>query len=137
MNYRRKRGTGAGGTDGGAGSFILGLIMMCGGGYLLLESIIVRSGFGWGISLYRFGSGMNISSGMIFIVFMIGIGIIFYHSRNYLGWIITLGSLTALIFGVIANLHVSMRTMSAFDLIVILILTIGGLGLFLRSLRTL
>ncbi len=133
MTYRRRGG--AGGTGGGTGKFILGFIMMCGGGYLLLQSIIVRSGFGWGISLYHFGSGITITSGMVFILFMFGIGLIFYNSRNYAGWLLTLGSLIALIFGVIANLQVTMRTMSAFDFIVILVLTVGGLGLFLSSLR--
>ncbi len=135
MAYQRKHSAGAGGTEGGTGSFILGLLMMCGGGYMLLQSITVSSGFGWGRSLYHFGSGGSITGGMIFIPFIFGIGIIFYNSRNFIGWLLTLGSLTALIFGVISNLHVSMRTMSAFDLMVILILTVGGLGLFLRSLR--
>lgn len=137
MAYQRRRGKGAGGTEGGTGSFILGIFMMCGGGYMLLQSITVRSGFGWGMSMYHFGSGISITNGMIFIPFMIGVGIIFYNSRNFIGWLLTLGSLAALVFGVISNLHVSMRTMSAFDLIVILVLTVGGLGLFLRSLRNL
>ena len=136
MAYQRRRRTGAGGSDGGTGGFILGLAMMCGGGYMLLQSIIVRSGFGWGMNMYRFGSGLSVTSGMIFIPFIFGIGMIFYNSRNFIGWLLTLGSITALVLGVIANLHISMKTMSAFALIVILVLTVGGLGLFLRSLRS-
>ncbi len=69
--------------------------------------------------------------------FIFGIGIIFYNSKNLLGWLLTLGSITALIFGVISSIHFSFRSMSAFDLITILVLAMGGLGLFLRSLKTL
>jgi len=131
---------GAGGTSGGLGQFFIGVIMMCGGFYLLLNAITVTSSFGMGMRLYGFsamGSMYNVTTGMIMIPFMFGIGLIFYNGRNWLGWILTLGSITALIFGVITSIRFSMRTMTSFDLIVILVLAIGGLGLFLRSLKAL
>jgi hypothetical protein len=129
---------GAGGTSGGVGQFILGLAMMCGGFYMLLNSIVVNSSFGFGYPVYGFSSfgGMySITTGMIMIPFLIGVAIVFYNSRNILGWVLAGGSLVALIFGVIASIHFNFRSMSAFDLIVILVLAFGGLGLFLRSLR--
>jgi uncharacterized protein len=55
----------------------------------------------------------------------------------FIGWILLVGSLSALILGVISSIHFSIRTMTAFDLITILVLSIGGLGLFLRSLKSL
>ncbi len=125
---------GAGGTSGGIGQFFIGLIMLCGGLYLLLNAIIVTSHFGMGMRLYSFG-GYGVTSGMILIPFIFGIGIVFYNSRNALGWLLSLGALAALIFGVISSINFSFRHMSAFDLIVILVLVAGGLGLFLRSLR--
>ena len=129
---------GAGGTSGGLGQFFIGLIMMCGGFYLLLNAITVSSSFGMGMRLYGFsamGGNYNITSGMVMIPFMFGVGIIFYNSKNLLGWILALGAITALIFGVISSIRFSFRTMTSFDLIVILVLSIGGLGLFLRSLK--
>ncbi|MEO0912927.1 MAG: hypothetical protein AAFY59_08050 [Pseudomonadota bacterium] len=126
---------GAGGTDGGTGSFLIGLIMMCAGGYLLLRGIIVRPNFSLGMVAFRFG-GFNVTSGMVFVPFIFGIGMIFYNARNYIGWGLALGSITALIFGVIANLNLQLVTMSAFDLLVIIVLLVGGIGLFLRSLRS-
>jgi hypothetical protein len=68
---------------------------------------------------------------------MFGIGLIFYNSKNIFGWVLSLGSITALIFGVISSIRFSFRSMTSFDLIVILVLAIGGLGLFLRSLKSL
>lgn len=126
---------GAGGTDGGEMSFLIGLIMMCGGGYLLLRSIIIRPTFGFSTSIYSFG-GFAVTSGMVLIPFIFGVGLIFYNSRNWLGWLLAGGSLVALVFGVIANLNMQFAQMSAFDLIVILVLLVGGIGLFLRSLRS-
>jgi hypothetical protein len=130
---------GAGGTSGGIGQFFIGLMMMCGGFYLLLNAIQVTSSFALSSSLFRtsfFGNGMSITSGMVMIPFIFGVGLIFYNARNILGWILAIGSVTALIFGVISSIHFTMRHMTAFDLITILVLSIGGLGLFLRSLKT-
>jgi len=129
---------GAGGTSGGLGQFFIGFIMMCGGFYLLLNAISVSSNFGMGSRLYGFsalGGNYSITSGIIMIPFIIGIGIIFYNSKNILGWLLALGSITGLIFGVISSIRFTFKTMSAFDLITILVLAMGGLGLFLRSLK--
>jgi len=125
---------GAGGSEGGTGQFLIGVIMMIGGGYLLLSRIIVSPNWGFRSAVYSFG-GLNVTTGMIFIPFLIGVGFMFYDSRKWYGWVLTLGSLIALIFGVLSNLNVHMQRMSAFDLIVILVLLVGGLGLLLRSLR--
>ena len=129
---------GAGGTPGGIGTFFGGFLMMCMGFYMLLQSIVVTQNFGWGAGLYHvpfFGSSMPITSGMILIPLMAGIGMIFFNARNLIGWALAVGSLGALIAGVIANLQFTVRGMSLFDLIVILVLCVGGTGLFLRSLR--
>ncbi len=125
---------GAGGSDGGTGTFLIGLIMMVGGGYLLLNGIVVRPVIGFGSRMFGIG-GFPVTTGMILIPFMFGVGMIFYNGRNWLGWGLAAGSLVALVFGVIANMTLQFARMSAFDLIVILVLLVGGLGLFLRSLR--
>ncbi|SFR43753.1 hypothetical protein [Litoreibacter janthinus] len=127
---------GAGGTDGGTGSFLLGFVMICAGGYMLLNGIIVRPRFGLGLVAFRVG-GLPVTSGMILVPFMFGVGLIFYNARNYIGWGLAAASLIGLVFGVIANINLQMVSMSAFDLLVILVLLVGGIGLFLRSLKDL
>jgi predicted membrane channel-forming protein YqfA (hemolysin III family) len=69
------------------------------------------------------------------IPFMFGIGMIFYNSRNLLGWLLALGSIVMLIVGVITSVRFRLAHMTAFELLTILVLMIGGLGLFLSSLR--
>lgn len=123
---------GAGGSEGGLIAFFVGLIMMTAGGYLFLRAIIVRPSFSLAFSV----GGFPVTTGMILVPLIFGIGVIFYNSRSWLGWLLTGGALVAMFFGVIANLNIRMITMSLFDLLVILTLLIGGIGLFLRSLRT-
>jgi len=124
---------GAGGTKGGYVGFVLGLVMMCGGFYLLLNSIVVTARFGLGYSVYSLG-GYSVTSGMILIPFMFGVALIFFDRRSWSGWMLAVGSLIALIFGVISSVNFTLRGMTAFDLLVILVLAFGGIGLFLHSL---
>ena len=103
---------GAGGTSGGCRPVFLGFAMMCAGFYLLFNAISVYSSFGLGSVLFQIPVGSyqaGISSGMILIPFMIGIGIIFYSGSNIIGWLLSIGSLSALVVGVISSLHFSFR----------------------------
>ncbi len=125
---------GAGGTEGGVGRFFIGLVMIIAGGYLFLNAIKVTHNFHFGMGIFRVG-GFSITSGMVMVPFIFGVGIIFYNSKNYLGWLLALGSLIMLSFGVIAAINFRFSHMSAFDLITILTLLVGGIGLFLSSLK--
>jgi hypothetical protein len=125
---------GAGGTQGGEFSFIIGFVMMIAGGYLLLSNIVIRPQFGLGTRAFGVG-GVNVTTGMLLIPFMFGIAMVFYNSRTKIGWVLAIGAVIALIAGVISNLTLQFASLSAFDLLVILVLLFGGIGLFLRSLR--
>lgn len=125
---------GAGGSDGGTGLFLLGLAMMVAGGYLLLNGIIIRPQFGLGMGLFRMG-GVQVTTGMVLIPFIFGVVMIFYNARLWVGWALAAGSLVAIVAGVIASIQLTLGRMSVFDLLVILVLFFGGLGLFLRSLK--
>lgn len=128
---------GAGGTQGGSMTFFVGLIMACAGFYLLLDNIVVTQGFSFGYALYRinYGGGWNVTGGGLLVPFILGVGWIFYNARAPWGWILAGGSLSAIFIGVLMSLSISIRTMSLLNLIIILVLAFGGLGLFIRSLR--
>ncbi len=130
---------GAGGTKGGVGRYLAGLLMMCTGGYLFLSKIAVTSamshGFGFGSHLYSMGGGFNVTGGMILIPFFIGVIMVFWNSKNPFGWLLSGGSIIALMAGIIVNIRMMIMPMSAFDIIMLLILIAGGAGLFFSSLR--
>ena len=132
MDETPKQVTGAGGSPGGLAPFFLGIAMTIAGGYLLLNALRVLHGFGGG--LYSIG-GFNVTGGMILIPFIIGTGIIIYDANKWYGWALAAGSLLALIIGAIASVRFSFEGMTAFDLILILVLFFGGMGLVLRSVR--
>jgi hypothetical protein len=121
-----------GNQRGSAASTLLGFIMMCAGGYLLLESIVVTQTYFLGVGLYHWG-GMSVTGGMILVPLIFGVGIIFYRPSSLIGWGLAIGSLAAMILGVIVNTHLSLRSMSLFELLGIFVLGVGGLGLFLRG----
>lgn len=123
---------------GSASSLILGFIMMCAGFYLLLQSIVVTQSYFLGVGLYHFSflGGTSVTSGMILVPLIFGIGLIFYNTSNLLGWALAIGSLAALVIGVIVNTHFALRQMSLFEMLGIFVLAIGGLGMFLRGLAT-
>ncbi|MEM1397746.1 MAG: hypothetical protein AAGH38_09920, partial [Pseudomonadota bacterium] len=125
---------GAGGTDGGVVTFLVGLGMAFAGLYLLLQGIIVQQNFHFGRAAFHIRN-YPVPTGMLFIPFLLGIGMIFFNSRNWIGWILAIGSIAAMVFGVLASLNIRLVAMTAFDLVLILVLLVGGIGLFLRSLR--
>ncbi|MBD0255126.1 MAG: hypothetical protein ICV83_05360 [Cytophagales bacterium] len=126
--------TGAGGTPGGTGRFFLGLIMLMAGVYLFLSSIQVSNSFSLGYGLFSLG-GLRVPPGLVLIPFLLGVGLIFYNARNVWGWVCTAASVVMLIFGVLASLQFHLRPLSALELLMMLVLMGGGLGLFLSALR--
>lgn len=125
---------GAGGTKGGIGQFVIGFVMLVAGGYLFLDAISVVNHFSLGRGLFNIGN-FKLTGGMVLVPFIFGIGMVFYNARNPIGWLLTGASLVMLGFGVISSIDFRLRTMSAFDLMTILVLLVGGIGLFLNSLR--
>jgi hypothetical protein len=125
---------GAGGSNGGIGRFFLGLGMFIAGAYLLLNAIQVTNNFYFGYGLFSIGS-FQVTSGILFIPFMIGVGMLFFNSSNIIGWLLAAGSVLLMIIGVISSTHLSLRPMSAFELLVITGLLAGGIGLFFSSFR--
>jgi len=119
--------TDVGGTPGGIGHFLVGFAMACTGAYLLSNQVSVGSGY-W--SFY----GTN-SFGITLLPMVIGIGLLFFNGRSIIGWLLTVAGALFILAGVIANLHIYFRPTSLFNVIVMLVLLFGGLGLVARSLR--
>jgi hypothetical protein len=116
-----------GGTPGGLGSFLIGLVLACVGGYLLTSQVTVTSSY-W--SFY----GTN-TFGVTLIPMLIGVAILFWNGRSALGWLLTVAGGLFILAGVIANLHIYFAPTSLFNTLVMLVLLVGGLTLIARALR--
>lgn len=124
----RPKFKGPGGTPGGGGEFLLGLLMAGIGAYLFLSRVQVHTSF------WRFG-GMDNSFGVSLMPLLFGIGILFFNGSSKLGWLLSVGGFLFIIVGVIMNLDIFFERTSLVHTLVMLGLFAGGLGLIARSLR--
>jgi hypothetical protein len=118
-----------GGTPGGMRTFLLGLIMMCVGGYLLMNQVSVHGGF-W---RFNFAGGYGRSFGITLLPLLFGIGILFFDGRSFAGRFLTGAGALFIFAGIIANLDIHFTQTSLFNTLVMLILLVGGIGLVVRS----
>jgi hypothetical protein len=118
---------GAGGTTGGVGTFLLGLAMAVGGGYLLTNQVTVSSGFWSFFGPHTFGLSL--------LPLVFGIGMLFFDGRSVLGRLLTVAGAVIIFLGILMNLRIYFEATSLFNTLVMLALLAGGLGLVARSLR--
>jgi predicted membrane channel-forming protein YqfA (hemolysin III family) len=118
---------GAGGTDGGLGTFFLGFVMAVAGGWLLTNQVTVTSGYWrlWGYSAF----------GLSLLPFVVGIAFLFFDGRSIIGWVLTIAGAVIIFAGILSNLDIYFRPTSLFNTLMMLVLLLGGIGLIARSLR--
>jgi hypothetical protein len=116
-----------GGTQGGLGSFLLGLAMSIGGGYLILNQVQVHSGYWhwWGRQTF----------GVTLIPLLIGVGLLFANGKSLPGWLLVLGGSVVIFAGILTSMDIYIRATSLFNVLLMLVLFVGGLGLMARALR--
>ena len=126
MSNETKR-PGAGGTPGGVGQFLLGLVMAIAGAYLLTNQVVVTSGsyMLWGYN----------SFGLSLLPLLVGVGLLFFNGKSLPGWLLTLAGVVIIFVGILMNLNIYFRPTSLFNTLVMLVLLFGGIGLVARSVK--
>ena len=118
-----------GGTPGGGGSFLAGLVMMGVGIYMVFDRVTVHTSF------WRFFGGAQTSFGVTLLPLLAGVGFLAFNGKSFLGWLLAGGGLALILVGVLMNLDIYFQPTSLFATIVMFGLIAGGLGLFARGLR--
>src|SRR5258708_19810896 len=86
----QKKILGAGGTPGGVGIFVLGFTMACAGGWLLTNQVVVTSEYlASGFMVPVINYHMN-SFGLSLVPFIIGIALLFFHSKSLSAYLLTI-----------------------------------------------
>ncbi len=118
---------GAGGTEGGLGTFVIGFLMAIAGGYLLTNQVTVTSGYWrlWGYNAF----------GLSLLPFVVGIAILFFNGRSIPGWVLTVAGAVIILVGILMHMEIYFRPTSLFNTLAMLVLLLGGIGLVARSLR--
>jgi len=122
-----RRFEGPGGTPGGIGTFLFGLVLAIAGGYLIMNQVQVTSGYWywWGANTF----------GLTLIPLLLGVALLFFNGKSIAGWILAGGGLLIIFVGIIANLQIYYQRTSLFNTILMFVLFVGGLGLIARSLK--
>jgi len=118
---------GPGGTPGGLGEFLIGLAMAVAGGYMLTSHVTVTSGFWTFMGHSAFGLSL--------VPFIFGVAILFFNGRSIVGWLLLFAGVVVILAGILMNLQIYFQSASLYELIVMLVLLFGGIGLLARSFR--
>jgi hypothetical protein len=118
---------GAGGTEGGLGTFFVGFVMAVAGGWLLTNQVMVTTG-GWMLWGHN-GFGLSL------IPLIAGVMWLFFDGRSVIGWLLTIAGAVIIFVGILTNLDIYFRPTSLFNTVLMLVLLAGGIGLVARSLR--
>jgi hypothetical protein len=118
---------GAGGTSGGIGIFLIGLMMTVAGAYILTNRVTVTSGFWqfWGYNTF----------GLSLLPLIAGIGLLFFNGKSIVGWLLLFVGIVIIFTGILMNLQIYFQSTSLFNTIIMLVLLAGGIGLVARSLK--
>lgn len=133
-----RRLQGAGGTPGGLGDFLIGLVLAVAGIYLLTNQVSVVDqfrpwpGFGWYAGLF----GTN-AFGPSLIPFLLGTGILFFNGRSPAGWLLLLAGGVIILAGILMHLQIYFQPTSLFNTLLMLGLLAAGVGLMARGVRPL
>jgi len=116
---------GAGGTAGGLGHFFGGLGCMALGLYLFFDRVSVMSSLSsmWGGHL-----------GVLLLPLGLGLALLFASAKSILGWVLTLGAIGTIFFGIVANLTFFFHS-SFWSTTAMITLMFVGLVMIFRSFR--
>lgn len=117
---------GAGGTPGGLGEFLLGLVMAIAGAYLITNRVTVATGF-WSVWGYN-------AFGLSLVPLIFGVGILFFNGKSIVGWLLLLIGVVSIFAGILLNLQIYFQPTSLFNTIIMIVLLAGGIGLVARAL---
>ncbi len=130
---------GSGGTQGGVGTFTVGLVLAALGTYLFFDSVKVTTAptgllsglMGGG---HRGGLWETTSMGILFVPFFIGVIALFYDATKRWAWGLTTLGLVVLAIEIFSRIHFLM-TAKTTHFLGMIVLFGAGVGLMLRSYR--
>lgn len=124
---RRGSYVGPGGTPGGLGEFVGGVLMAVAAIYMLTSQVTVSSGY-WQLWGYN-------AMGLSLVPLILGVGLLFFNGKSPVGWLFLAGGLIIIVSGIVMNLHFYFQPTSLFNTLIMLSLLAGGLGFLARGLQ--
>ena len=125
-----------GGQEGGEGYFLGGVALIIAGLYFFMDSVYVTTGQ-YGALSGMIGSGRKgmetTSMGIVFLPFLLGVGVLFYDSTKKFGWWLAGLGLVMLVIEMVSRIHFRMEIKSSTFLLMFGLIAAGA-GLTTRGL---
>ncbi len=112
-------------------TFFVGLLMLAGGLFMILQNIQVKSNWG---SYYFYIGNFNISSGMTTLPLIAGIAMLFLMRRKIFGWVVFAIGIVIILLSVLLTTKLEWRTTNAYVFIIMFGLTAAGGAIVIREL---
>jgi uncharacterized protein len=125
----KRKFEGPGGTPGGLGEALAGLVMIAVGIYIVFDRVTVHTSF------WHFLGTPGQSFGLTLLPLLVGIGALFFNGSSMLGWVLLVGGVLLILVGILLNLDIYFRPTSLWNTILMFGLIGGGVGLFAKGLR--
>ena len=125
-----------GGHEGGEGYFLGGVALIIAGLYFFMDSVYVSTGQYGAISgmIGRGRGGMETTSmGIVFLPFLIGVGVLFYDVSKRWGWVLAGLGLAMIVIEMVSRIHFRMEIKSSTFLLMFCFIAAGA-GLAIRGL---
>ncbi len=116
-------------ASAGLGTLIVGVILAAAGAYLFTNQVDVGAGPFGGVAWF----GQN-SFGLLLVPLLLGIGLLFVNEGSRVGRALVGIGAVVLLAAVLNTFRISFRTTSLFNTLMMLGLTVSGVGLMARSL---
>lgn len=116
-----------GGTSGGFGEFLVGMLLIVVGFYMIFTNTVVYTSF-WNMRGYNL-------LGPLIVLFLLGVVFLFVNSASVIGWLFAAGSIVAILVGIIMNLRFHFKGITLLSALIMFALPAAGFGLMVRSLR--
>jgi len=130
---------GSGGTEGGAGKFLIGFGLAALALYLFFDSVRVATGdlgLFSGLARRHAGSGMweTTSMGLLFVPFFLGVLALFYDARMKWAWGLMWFGVAVLVIEILSRIRFFLN-MKTTHLLGMIVLFAAGAALMIRSYR--
>ncbi|MBP47327.1 MAG: hypothetical protein CMH53_05260 [Myxococcales bacterium] len=123
-----------GGTPGGIGEFLMGIVLATSGLWLFMGRVVVHSrGFMHGWFDTQFGGQGTVA--VILIPFVIGVGGLFVNGRSVWAWAVVTASLALMVLTVLMSLELTFLPTSLPAVLGMVAMVGAGCGLLVRSLK--
>ena len=108
-------------------SFLIGLVLLGAGIFWVLNSFVVS--FSWGSLWGGFGMNTSLATGLMLVPLLIGIGLLFFLDRKWIGWVVL-----AILVTLLTSVRFRPVSASLWQYVVMFGMIAAGCGLVARGL---